>query len=639
MIKESPICIDEVLLCAFTFEEKEQYGDNCHLLTFDKRNDFLADTAFAGIAIKVDFCNRRPFTGVSKGVRRNVSVSLIDVSARQELDVRQVRINMPKDNPYRSEYVEFAQSQAGFTSGHTYKFVICDETASVTIYEQIFHVYGEKELGHPAGWYEVEDGGIRPDWKNSIYKSVKVTDNKDLYVRFDISHKFGKRRPVILPELEVRLYYPDGERIENRFIEPECMDFGSNRYFVEMPFYASDLYHGVYYAELLCMEYPVAGFVFSTSGPEVMGMWYDEGTDPFDEYSADAARERFERLLPTSHTDAENTDADEFEAALDRFISDETSCSERNDETDEPTEHNDEPTEINDDGRAETKMISLDHLTGLGSVKEKLSVYERVVLFNRMRADKGFKISSAPLHAMFLGSPGTGKTTVARIMGVMLHRAGVLSRGHVVVRERATLLGQNYNSESEKTLAAIDEAQGGILFIDEAYQLYQPNDSRDPGKFVIETLLTALSDESRRDWMLILAGYPEEMRRMSEMNPGLRSRIPDSNIYIFDDFTEVELMEIAERYLSRQQYTLSPEAHLALADRLAADYSRREKNFGNARHVINLIQTEILPAMAVRVTTEGDTDDRALTEIKACDIITRPMSSVIMPRRHVGFAV
>lgn len=284
-----------------------------------------------------------------------------------------------------------------------------------------------------------------------------------------------------------------------------------------------------------------------------------------------------------------------------------------------------------------TKMLtSLNNLTGLRTVKEKLSIYERVVRFNRMRSEKELPSPTLPLHAMFLGSPGTGKTTVAKMIGIMLHRAGILSKGHVVVRERATLLGQNYNSESEKTMEALEKAQGGILFIDEAYQLYQPNDPRDPGRFVIETLLTTLADESHRDWMLIMAGYPEEMKRMLEMNPGFKSRIPESNIYLFEDFTQQELMEIAERYLKRNQYTLTPEAHKALEERLRYDYTHRDNNFGNARHVINMIQTEILPSMAVRVTDGDHPDINALTEIKACDI-PAPHKTIQPTHTRIGF--
>lgn len=322
-------------------------------------------------------------------------------------------------------------------------------------------------------------------------------------------------------------------------------------------------------------------------------------------------------------------DKDYFDSLLDKFIESqlhEADGDSKSAETDSNETVTDEPL-----------LSSLDHLTGLKDVKEKLTVYERVVRFNRLRSEKDLPTSMLPLHAMFLGSPGTGKTTVAKLMGEMLHRAGMLSEGHVVVRERATLLGQNYNSESENTLAAIEAAQGGILFIDEAYQLYQPNDSRDPGKFVIETLLTALSDDSRRDWMLVLAGYPDEMRRMFEMNPGFKSRIPDSNIYMFDDFSESELMEIAEKYLEGQQYSMTDDARSALANRLNADYSRKDRSFGNARHVINLIQTEILPAMASRVIEGGDFSGNSLTEIQAADIPFAAVRLIPPSYAKIGF--
>ncbi|MDE6270514.1 MAG: AAA family ATPase, partial [Muribaculaceae bacterium] len=142
------------------------------------------------------------------------------------------------------------------------------------------------------------------------------------------------------------------------------------------------------------------------------------------------------------------------------------------------------------DWKPQPEPLRLESLTGLKAVKDKLAVYERVVRFNRLRADHNLPTSPTPLHAMFLGSPGTGKTTVAKMMGEMLRDAGVLSRGHVVVRERSNLIGIHYNSEGENTLKAIEEAQGGILLIDEAYHLYQPQDARDPGKCVIETLRT-----------------------------------------------------------------------------------------------------------------------------------------------------
>ncbi|MDE6452686.1 MAG: AAA family ATPase [Muribaculaceae bacterium] len=279
----------------------------------------------------------------------------------------------------------------------------------------------------------------------------------------------------------------------------------------------------------------------------------------------------------------------------------------------------------------------LDSLTGLHNVKNRFRTFEKVTYFNRWRALKGLPTLDLPLHAVFMGSPGTGKTTVAKALGRMLRRAGVLSRGHLVVMERSTLLGQNYNAEAEKTLEAIEKAQGGILLIDEAYQLYQPCDPRDPGKFVIETLLTAMSDEGRRDWMLILAGYTDRMKHMMYMNPGLRSRIPEANIYEFEDFSEAQLMEIAERYFESNGYVLRDDAHTALAQLLHSDYAARGEDFGNARHVINIIQTQIIPAMATRLAdvTEPGIDD--LSEIHAADIPQPTLHKNI--RRRAGFTI
>ena len=347
--------------------------------------------------------------------------------------------------------------------------------------------------------------------------------------------------------------------------------------------------------------------------------------------------------LSSGNENNEFTEPD-FEKLLDDFITSqiETNPDEPTSEDYESEESMDEVPDITDSHNYKVEdsepsfMVSLNQLTGLKSVKQKLSTYEKIVKFNKLRIDNNLPVDTTPLHAMFIGSPGTGKTTVAKRMGVMLRRAGVLSRGHLIVKERATLLGPYYSNEETNTIKAIEEAQGGILCIVEAYQLYQPNDPRDPGKFVIEALMTALADESKRDWMLILAGYPDEMRQMFNMNPGLKSRIPDSNIYLFEDFTEDELMEIAENYLNRNSYILSPEAHTLLSLRFALDYSTKDKSFGNARYVINLIQTEILPRMASRVVSESVYNADTLTVIQPQDI---PSSSKMEKSRriHIGF--
>lgn len=671
--------MERVQFCAYgsaerdeiVFIEQFRYGD---------RHDFAVGRDFCGIAARVEFHNRHISNGAYKGVRRKVTCTLVDCASRCAVATRQVSVCMGKDEFVKFVYLNFPVSpeaemdsdqdfpvspEGGMNPDCAYRLVVCDEAARETLGVSTVRLFSREVLGDPAEWYEARSGGVRPGWEMKFYRSVDAAEVWDYYVSFCLMQKMGPMPPLVLPELEMRLFQPDGT-VSSTFREPVCHDFSGNNYWAEFLFEPDRRTGGVYYAELRSMGVPIAGFVFRTDGPEEAGEWYGEDVLPLGAYSPEEAEARFTRHFPPQ--DTASAEDDEFDALLDRFIASEKERTAEEEEADsadstadsapgkapqgnpwddsapgKPSQGNPwedsapgKPSQAEPAGNA-LLPSSLDRLTGLRPVKERLATYERVVRFNKMRADNGLPTSPAPLHAMFLGSPGTGKTTVARMMGVMLHRAGLLSRGHVVARERATLLGQFYSSESEKTLEAIEEARGGILFIDEAYQLFQPNDPKDPGKFVIETLLTALSDPGSRDWMLILAGYPDEMRRMLDMNPGFKSRIPESNIYLFPDFTEPELMEIAENYLARNSYTLADDARAALRGRLAEDCARRGRNFGNARHVMNLIQTEILPAMAVRVTSEGLTDTSSLTEIRLPDIPrVIPLQS---PRQHrIGFA-
>lgn len=622
MKRKLPITINEIQI--YTYNKDEKFVD-IKEIPFDKRSDFIADGEPGGIAVKITTVNER----YDSGVRRDVRLTLVDMTERYEVAMQNVRVNLRKWEWFRDIYAEMPATE--MKPGHTYKLLVSDANTSEALAEKVVHYIDKERLPHPTEWYEVCDGGLRPAWEDNIYKTIQTEDGQMYYVRFGLSQKLGYLLSPIMPELELRLYSPEGSEVIIQFREPRCAnieDYKDNMWFVEFPFTSSYDSHGVYYAELLCMEYPIAGFAFDNDVEDEKGNWFGDYLKPLDEYTPDAAIERWS-TSPAREEDRRPAEPDDFDRLLDQFIAEEkTKTGDKTEEPEQENEADNEPVSL---------LPSLDNLTGLRSVKDKLTVYERVVRFNRMRADKGLPTTDSPLHAMFLGSPGTGKTTVAKMMGAMLHRAGVLSKGHVVVQERATLLGQNYNSEAEKTLEAIEKAQGGILFIDEAYQLYQPNDARDPGKFVIETLLTALADESNRDWMLVLAGYPDEMRRMFDMNPGFKSRIPDSNIYRFDDFTENELVEIAEKYLTRHQYSLSDDARTALCERLRCDYSSREKNFGNARHVINMIQTEIIPSMAMRVTGDTVLGENALTEIKSVDIPCHTTPQKGAARTRVGF--
>ncbi|MDE6638070.1 MAG: AAA family ATPase, partial [Muribaculaceae bacterium] len=497
--------------------------------------------------------------------------------------------------------------------------------------------YTDGQFGDPSKWYEPLIGGLIPDGESELMKSFEsgTRENRMCRIRFELWDSLRSPRPDTMPELELRIYSPAEENVLVEFIEPRNAYRGDNTHIVDLPFFAPEC-HGVYYAELLCMDHPIAGFVFTTDR-DIEGQWDNAGLEPLEEYDYAAACRRFnESIIEEGEPGNIPTDED-FDTLLDAFIAPETKECDSIIDSDCPDYSDLSEYSDNSVDNEENLLAELDDLTGLQSVKEKIITYDKIMRFCMLRVTKGLELFHSPLHAMFLGSPGTGKTTVARLMGKMLKKAGVLSGGHVVMKERSTLIGKYYNSEAKNTLEAIEQAQGGILFIDEAHSLFQADDPKDPGKFVIEALLTALADPNKDDWMLILAGYPDEMKRLFDLNPGFKSRIPESNIYNFEDFTEVELIEIAERRLEKLDFSLSPDAKEALRRRLTDDYANRDRNFGNARHVINLIQTEILPAMAIRVMDAGLNDRLSLSEIQPSDI---PVSSPkLTPRRKpIGFS-
>jgi len=602
---------------------------------FDGRHDFTVGLFQKGLAVLMVFTNERRLTSASaRGIRRTVAISLIDATDRRVMHSTSLRVNIPKNDISRCYRVDLPFAYADIRLEHTYTVTVRDGRSGRLLGEGALHMFDENLCERQiSAWFNVVSGGVCPDGTDLMFTSYEGEFMTYSRVRFNIDPDFTDA-PDILPELEIRVYYPDG-KVDSRFCRLECDDYDLNDYHVEMPFLMDMSRQGICYAELICMDYALAGFVFNTDGQSRMGTWSGKDVECLDEYSLPAATARYRAATEPAAVEPE--EEDEFETALRNFIA----TDDGGDEADGPAPSAacEAPEEPAQEPAGESRMpmtASLANLTGLKAVKQKLTAYEMLVRFNKMRRDNDLPTSTLPLHAMFLGSPGTGKTTVAKMIGLMLAKAGVLSRGHVIVRERSTLLGPNYSMEETNTLKAIDEAQGGILLIDEAYQLCQPGDPRDPGKFVIETLLTALADESRRDWMLILAGYPDGMRGMFDLNPGLASRIPESNIYVFEDFSESELMEIAEKYLERNGYTLSPAARNALSARLADDCSRRDKTFGNARHVINLIQTEILPAMAMRVVSADIGGHDALTQIQAADI-PAPAGIIRPGRPRIGY--
>ena len=260
----------------------------------------------------------------------------------------------------------------------------------------------------------------------------------------------------------------------------------------------------------------------------------------------------------------------------------------------------------------------LDKMVGLASVKAQINRLSEMHRLEKMRQKMGLPVRKVSLHSMFLGNPGTGKTTVARLMGRIYKDMGLLSKGQVVYEERSTLIGRFYDSETKETLRAMNDAKGGILFIDEAYTLYNEEDEKDPGRRVLETLLTALSDENNRDWMLILAGYPKEMERMLNCNQGLRSKIATS--FHFDDYNVGELMQIADLYCRDNGYIMTKEARVQLESVVMRDYATRTDQFGNARYVKSMMDDVILPNMSVRLKYVDEPTMEQLQTIEAGDV-------------------
>lgn len=652
MKKEFPIDIIDINFTDYSRKDFFQPTFDISKLDYDLRRDFLMEKDFGGIAVEIRLENL--LHNERRCINRNMTAYLFDGTYRLLLLTKQIKVKIPASSSVEAFYIYFPSTEIEFKSGHSYRLHLRDDETGSYLGEQCFHLFSVNHLGAPDKWYEPTCGGLQAEGELNYLRccDASIEEKQRYRIRFELYDHIPGVSLEIHPEVEVRLYYPASDRVEVTFVEPRYAYRGDFTYLVDIPFHPYSHFKGIYYVELLCMDVPLAGFTFDTD-EEVEGAWNRDEMPPVDDYDYATVCRRHNEILPKkAHSASEDIDEDgcdesedyfkiledEFEASLNAFIAqDDSDSSGEDDNSEESEESEDSKDSDSSEDCDNTPLLSeLDDLTGLESVKEKIRIYDSVMRFTLLRAKRGLEIFPTPLHAMFLGSPGTGKTTVAKLMGQMLKRAGVLSSGHVIVKERATLLGQYYSSEGEKTLEAIEQAQGGILFIDEAHSLLQPDDPRDPGKFVIETLLTALADPTKDDWMLILAGYSEGMRRLFDINPGFKSRIPDTNIYTFEDFSEWQLIEIAENYLAKKEFTLTREAREVLVNRLAYDYAHRDKKFGNARHVMNLIQTEILPRMAVRVMNSGLKDKEGLTTILPSDI---PMSiHVPAPRRNpIGF--
>jgi probable Rubsico expression protein CbbX len=237
------------------------------------------------------------------------------------------------------------------------------------------------------------------------------------------------------------------------------------------------------------------------------------------------------------------------------------------------------------DAEIEPVIASLEsELVGLAPVKARIRDIAAFLVVSRARSQLGLEVGTPSLHMCFTGNPGTGKTTVAMRMAQILHRLGYVRKGHVVSVTRDDLVGQYIGHTAPKTKEVLKKAMGGVLFIDEAYYLYRPENERDYGQEAIEILLQVMENH-RDDLVVILAGYKDRMDTFFRSNPGMSSRI--AHHIDFPDYSEGELEQIASRMVESMNYRLDDEAQQAMAAYI--HLRRQQPHFANARSIRNAL--------------------------------------------------
>lgn len=336
----------------------------------------------------------------------------------------------------------------------------------------------------------------------------------------------------------------------------------------------------------------------------------------------------------------ENEDDDyDFDQALQDFL--ERSAEEDRKERQSPfsTSHSD--IEMNENTHVNVEILRLNQepqlallkLVGCDEIKRRMDELLSLGIYNNLMR-KHFpdsKQHDISLHSIFYGRPGTGKTTVCKIYGALLHQAGVLSSGHVVVCDRGTFIGPLWGDEERALRKVLEIAKGGVLMIDEAYLLNGKNE-RDPGKLVIQLLMNILADESQRDIAVVLCGYKEPMKQLLAVNPGLDSRFP--NKFEFPDFSVEDLLRITLRRIDEYNYEFTDQAWEKYCDILKKAYQQRDPDtWGNARFVANQLD-RIYIQHAARCVHHIPKDISEMRTITADDIM--PIE-VPKPKMKIGF--
>ncbi|HRD84382.1 MAG TPA: CbbX protein [Rubrivivax sp.] len=269
------------------------------------------------------------------------------------------------------------------------------------------------------------------------------------------------------------------------------------------------------------------------------------------------------------------------------------------------------------DSQVEAVLSDLERdLVGLAPVKQRIRDIAALLVIDRLRRAVGLQAQSPSLHMCFTGNPGTGKTTVALRMAEILHRLGYVRKGHLVAVTRDDLVGQYIGHTAPKTREVLKKAMGGVLFIDEAYYLYRPENERDYGQEAIEILLQVMENQ-RDDLVVILAGYEDRMDTFFKSNPGLSSRI--AHHIAFPDYADDELLQIAERMLEAMHYRFGEGTREVMVDYIARRL--RQPHFANARSVRNALdRARLRQASRLFADRERELDANALSTLEPADL-------------------
>lgn len=273
-------------------------------------------------------------------------------------------------------------------------------------------------------------------------------------------------------------------------------------------------------------------------------------------------------------------------------------------------------------------------LIGCQEIREQIRQLTTLHRYNlKMRSfNPHAQLHAVNLHAIFHGSPGTGKTTLCRLYASLLYKAGALTRGHVVVASRSTFLGTNFGDEEKAVHAVLEAAKGGVLMIDEAYLLNPPHPN-DPGKHVLQLMMPILADETARDIAIVLCGYSEPMEKLLNLNEGLASRFP--NRFKFPDFTVPQLLDISKLRIKQFNYHFTPKAWKLYRTVMTQLYEHRDKKkWGNAREVAHLLDRIYIHHANRCMKTS---DPKKMLAITVADIKPVESTLIFKPQHHIGF--